>query len=243
MNEISPSGTLQDTHYSMTEPTPNALSIGFDSDGIMELGEDFDISEFQVVRREFFAHIREPSITFNNCKFSVNAACLNRFPNYDYAQILINRKKSILIIRPCSESDKDSFSWCSINAKSKEKRKPKAITCRLFFAKVVEMMNWNPDYRYKILGNVIHANQEYLIMFDLTSTEIYQKTIVEGQKPKTTRTPVFPAEWKDQFGLPYNEHQQSMQVNIFDGYAIYSIKGNSAPKENIENGGDKFEQQ
>ncbi len=243
MNEIIPSGTLQDTHHSMTEPTPNALSNGFDSDGIMELGEDFDISEFQVVRREFFAHIREPSITFNNCKFSVNTACLNKFPNYDYAQVLINRKKRILIIRPCSESDKDSFSWCSINAKSKEKRKPKAITCRLFFAKVVEMMNWNPDYRYKILGNVIHANQEYLIMFDLTSTEIYQKTIVEGQKPKTTRTPVFTAEWKDQFGLPYNEHQQSMQVNIFDGYAIYSIKGNSAPNENEVNGGDKFEQQ
>ena len=80
-------------------------------------------------------------------------------------------------------------------------------------------------------------------MFDLTSTEIYQKTIVEGQKPKTTRTPVFPAEWKDQFGLSYNEHQQSMQVNIFDGYAIYSIKGNSAPNENEVNGGDKFEQQ
>ena len=51
MNEISPRGTLQDTLYSMEEPTPKALSVGFDSDEIMELGEDFDISEFQVVRR------------------------------------------------------------------------------------------------------------------------------------------------------------------------------------------------
>lgn len=46
----------------------------------------------------------------------------------------------------------------------------------------------------------------------------------EGAKPKTSRTPVFPAGWQDQFGLPYKEHQQSMQINIFDGYAIYSIK-------------------
>lgn len=38
------------------------------------------------------------------------------------------------------------------------------------------------------------------------------------------RTPVFPAEWQDQFGLPYNEHKQAMQIDIFDGYAVYSIK-------------------
>ena len=72
MNEIIPSGTLQDTHYSMEKPTPKVLSVGFDSDEIMELGEDFDISEFQVVRREFFAHISEPSITFNNCNVAPN---------------------------------------------------------------------------------------------------------------------------------------------------------------------------
>ena len=40
---------------------------------------------------------------------------------------------------------------------------------------------------------------------------------------------MFPAGWQDQFGLPYKEHQQSMQINIFDGYAIYSIKDSSVP--------------
>ena len=63
-----------------------------------------------------------------------------------------------------------------------------------------------------------------LLAFNLTATETYQKTFSEGEKPKTSRTPVFPAEWQNQFGLPYNEHRQSLQVNIFDGYAVYSIK-------------------
>ena len=49
----------------------------------------------------------------------------------------------------------------------------------------------------------------------------------DGGKPKTARTPVFPAGWKDQFGLPYHEHQKSLQINIFDGYAIYGIKDNT----------------
>ena len=40
------------------------------SDEVVEM-EDFDFGNYQVVRREFFAHINEPSITFNNYKFSV----------------------------------------------------------------------------------------------------------------------------------------------------------------------------
>jgi len=30
--------------------------------------------------------------------------------------------------------------------------------------------------------------------------------------------------------MPFNEHRQSMQINVFDGYAIYSIKDNTAVK-------------
>ncbi len=37
--------------------------------------DTFSYQGYQVVRGEFFAHIHEPSITFNNSKFSVNTAC------------------------------------------------------------------------------------------------------------------------------------------------------------------------
>jgi hypothetical protein len=88
-------------------------------------------------------------------------------------------------------------------------------------------MDWNTDYRYKLLGKVIHANDEYLIAFDLSATEVYQRVFKDGEKPKTSRTPVFPEGWQNQFGLPFKEHRNSMQVNIFEGYAVYGIKENS----------------
>lgn len=188
---------------------------------VLEMGDNFDLEGFQVVRKEFFAHLREPSVSFNNCKFSVNSACLAKFPRTEYVQVMINRDTKILALRPCSEGARDSFAWCNA---SKGKRKPRAITCKLFFAKVVDLMGWNPNYKYKLLGRLIHANGEYLIAFDLHSTEVYQRTEVEGEKPKVSRQPVYPAGWQDQFGLPFNEHHQSMQINIFDGYAVYSIK-------------------
>jgi len=66
-----------------------------EGDEILEL-EDFNFDDFQVVRREFFAHMREPSITFTDFKFQVNMACISKFPQFDFAQVLVNpRTKSL----------------------------------------------------------------------------------------------------------------------------------------------------
>ena len=131
-----------------------------------------------------------------------------------------------MALRPCVENARDSFAWCGI---SKKKRSPRQITCKLFFAKMFSLMDWNLDYRYKLLGRIIHAKDEWLIAFDLTATEVYQRVQKDGQKPKSSRTPVFPEGWKTQFGLPFREHQKSMQVDIFEGYAVYGLRDNIAP--------------
>ena len=218
----------------LTMPGVNEMEnipIVNDTDEIIEMGEDFDFAGFQVVRREFFAHLREPSVSFSNCKISVNTACLTKFPATNYAQVLINRRNKILALRPCPDAARDAFRWCNVS--SDGKRKPRSITCRLFFAKIVAMMDWNPNHRYKLLGNLVHSNDEYLLAFDLTATEVYQRTESKDGKPKTSRIPVFPAEWKDQFGLPYEEHKKSMRVNVVDGYAVYSIRDNEKNNDQI----------
>lgn len=182
--------------------------------------EDFNFSYdgYQVVRGEYFAHIYEPSISFNRCKVSLNTACIKRLPDIDYVQILVNSEEKKLAVRPCGEDEKDSFLWCT------QKRKPKQITCRVFFAKIVHLMGWNPDYRYKLLGKLIKSGNEHLFIFDLSSTEIYQRIEKEGEKPKTSRTPIFPAQWQNQFGIPVDEHRKQLQVNIFNGYTVFGIK-------------------
>ena len=49
-----------------------------DEEELIEMSTDLTLEEFQVVRREFFANIREPAVTFNNRKFYVNSACLTK---------------------------------------------------------------------------------------------------------------------------------------------------------------------
>lgn len=180
----------------------------------------FSYDGFQVVRGEFFSHIYEPSITFNDYKVYVNATCVKKLPHCDYIQILVNPTDYKLAVRPCSEEEKDSFRWCSATAK----RTPKQITCRMFFAKVMSLMNWNPTYRYKLLGKLIRSNNELLFVFDLKTPEIYQRTIKDDGKIKSSRTPIFPKEWKNQFGLSVEEHRNTLSVNIFDGYAVFGLE-------------------
>ena len=191
--------------------------------------DSFSYDGYQVVRGEFFAHVYEPSISFNQSKVYVNAACLKRMPDVDHVQILVNSEEKKLVIRPADEDAKDAFLWCSSKAAV---RKPKQITCRVFFAKIVNLMSWNADYRYKMLGKVIRSGEEKLIVFDLTATEIYTRIIRDGEKPRASRKPVFPAEWENQFGLPVEEHRKLLQVNIFDGYTVFGIQDNKkAPAE------------
>ncbi len=190
------------------------------------LDESFSYKGFQVVRGEFFAHVYEPSFTFNNYKVSVNTACIKRFPDYDYVQILVNPDTKKLAVKPCKEAEKDSFRWCSATAK----RSPRQITCRVFYAKVMALMNWDPKHRYKLLGKVIQADNEVLFVFDLNSPEIYKRNIKEDGKQNTSRIPSYPEEWKTQFGVPVTEHK-AMQINTFDSYAIFGLQKEVSSKK------------
>ena len=167
----------------------------------------FSYEGYEVVRGEFFSHIYEPSVSFKDCRVQFNTACLKK-----------------MVVLPCEEDTKDGYAWCTRNGK----RKPREIRCKLFFAKLFDLMGWNHNFRYKLLGNIVRYNGEYLLLFDLTATEVYQRTQKEGEKPKTSRTPIFPEHWKNQFGLPVDEHRKSIQINIFDGYTVFTVPDENA---------------
>ena len=183
--------------------------------------ELFSYRGYQVVRREFLAHTQEPAITFSRYQITVNAACLKKLPQVDYVQALVNSDTKKLVLRPCGEDEKDSFSWRS---NSKSGRRPKRITCRVFYAKIMELMGWGGEQRYKLLGKLIHSNEEQLLLFDLTQPQIFQYVVVERGICKSSKTPIFPAEWKNQFGLSMEEHRRCLQIDLFHGYAVFGVR-------------------
>jgi hypothetical protein len=75
-----------------------------------------------------------------------------------------------MVVRKCDENDKDALRWCVAKP---DKRKSRKMSNKLFSAMMYEMMGWNTDCRYKILGHKISYEDETIYIFDLSETEIF----------------------------------------------------------------------
>ena len=49
--------------------------------------EEIDLSEYEIVRPEFFAHIKEPALTVNVDKIGVNTACVRLISPYEACSV------------------------------------------------------------------------------------------------------------------------------------------------------------
>ena len=217
----------------------------------IELAEDFSYEGYQVVRRELFAHLREPAVVIRRDSVTFNTACIAGLEDAVYIQILVNQDNKRMVVRKCEENDKDALRWCVAKP---DKRKSRKMTNKIFSAMMYEMMGWNLDCRYKILGHKITFEDETIYVFDLMETEIFLD--IKGKRAKKdtesqaitenannieetatgdtdiersaeeikrkNRIPFYPKEWKDSFGLPVEEHKKALETNLTDGYIEFS---------------------
>ena len=106
--------------------------------------EEIDLSEYEIVCPEFFAHIKEPALTVNVDKIGVNTACVRLMPDVEYVQILVNRKEKKLLLKPCDEIEITGYRW----GRTKDgKRYPSQRTGELFVLTLCEIMDWKLDLR------------------------------------------------------------------------------------------------
>ena len=145
----------------------------------IELAEDFSYEGYQVVRRELFAHLREPAVVIRRDSVTFNTACIAGLEDAVYIQILVNQDNKRMVVRKCEENDKDALRWCVAKP---DKRKSRKMTNKIFSAMMYEMMGWNLDCRYKILGHKITFEDETIYVFDLMETEIFLD--IKGKRAK-----------------------------------------------------------
>ena len=189
-------------------------------------GEDeIDLGEYEIVRPEFFAHVKEPALTVNVDKIGVNAACVRLMPDVEYVQILVNRREKKLLLKPCDEVEITGYRW----GRTKDgKRYPSQRTGEPFVLTLCKIMDWNPDYRYKVLGKMVRANGQALIAFDLTSSEYFPKVVNRDGKRVSSRQSIFAERWNGRFGPTYSESRRSLEVKTFEDYTVITVNGKKA---------------
>lgn len=167
-----------------------------------------DLAGYQVTRAELFSHTYEPAITIWPTRIKFNMACLRKFPGVTHIQILIHPEQRRLIIRPCHPDAPDSLRWAKGGGEKEISNRD--MLCRIFAGKVFDLMKWDLEYRYKMLGKPAVYQKEMLFLFRLTDFELF----VGGKK----RRSYLPGEWRDYFGTPVESHEAQYKIDLADGY-------------------------
>ena len=201
-----------------------------------EIQKTFSYDGYQTVRRELFAHLREPQMTIRKDSITFNTACIEGLEDTVYIQILVNQNQKRLVIKKCDKDDRDSLRWC---IQKNDKRKSRKITGRQFCNMIYKMMSWDNLCRYKILGHRIDYQGETLYVFELDDAEIFRerpkRTKAELEKlreemtpeeleamkqreAKASRTPFYPGDL-DTYGVPVEKHEDRVSLQSLDGFA------------------------
>ncbi len=75
----------------------------------------------------------------------------------------------------------------------------KQSMCKFFAAKLFDLMSWDTQYRYKIMGKPATCDGEFLFLFKLNDFELF----VAGKRKGS----YLPEQWRDYFGVPVEEHE------------------------------------
>lgn len=206
-----------------------------------EIQKTFSYDGYQIVRREMFAHLRDPAVTIREDSITFNTACIEGLEDAVYIHVMISEDEHRLVIRKCNEDDRDSVRWCVAKPDKRKSRNIKGT----FPSVIYKIMNWTPVCRYKILGHKIMYQGQILYVFELDRCEIFKErpkrtkeereeraksmtpeelAAADKAERKASMTPFSRMDIENTFGLPVNQHSNTVQIGNFGSYQGISQK-------------------
>ena len=208
-----------------------------------ELEQSFSYDGYQIVRKELFAHLRDPVITIRKDSVTFNTACIEGLEDVVYIHMMFNRELKRIVVEGCDENDKDALRWCIAKP---DKRKSRKMVGKPFSELVYREMGWDENCRYKILGYRIQFEGKTLYVFDLMVPEIFherksrkkneQASQEVAEMPNedaqnnnaaetevNTRKGYYPDDVANTFGVPVEQHRADTEIQQMDGYISVGI--------------------
>lgn len=208
-----------------------------------ELEQSFSYDGYQIVRKELFAHLRDPAITIRKDSVTFNTACIEGLEDVVYIHMMFNRELKRIVVEGCDENDKDALRWCIAKP---DKRKSRKMVGKPFSELVYREMGWDENCRYKILGYRIRFESKTLYVFDLMVPEIFherksrkkneQASQEVAEMPNedaqnnnaaetevNTRKGYYPDDVANTFGVPVEQHRADTEIQQMDGYISVGI--------------------
>lgn len=181
----------------------------------------FDLEGYQVVRGQFLTARPDcPCISLVNGKITFNTVCMKKFEEVEYIQLLLHPTERKMAIRPCGKNDTHSIKWRPDATKALI---PKTISCPHFSSALCQIMDWNPDYAYRVRGTWAKRGVDEIIVFPLQNAEpaAYMEVVdSETEKVRRRRTTLCPEEWNDSFGEEFYDYALENSFYLLHSFTI-----------------------
>lgn len=194
----------------------------------------FDLTGYQVVRGLFLtSRSEQPCMTVYQDRLFFNSACTKRMTDIGYIQLLLHPTERKMAIRPCRVGDVYSIRW------SKTDGKPlamKTINCPHFIRALMQIMEWNPEFSYRIMGTWIEKGNDRIMTFNLSNAMPMMQVPGNETSSRKKSVAVCPEEWEQSFGDEFYEF--SLQNNLY--YAANKLPINSGAQSVAVSGSEQL---
>lgn len=182
-----------------------------------------DLSGYQRVSASLFPSSDKPVLTITNGRMRFNAACVKKFEDVEYVELLLNSVNNRIAIRPCDKDNPNAIRWAKLR---NEKWVAYPLACKGLFGALVDIVNWSDDSVYKLYGQFIEEGKQKMLLFSLDEPDIIktQEHVVVPDKPDedpdcekgesnnsaddeivvVEKVRVFPSIWDGSFGVSIN---------------------------------------
>ena len=182
-----------------------------------------DLEGYELPPRTQFSMLKKPAVTFKFRQMTFNTAAVRLFEGIQFILPIVHPDKKRIAAVMCPEEESASVQW---SRQKEDVWVNRAITSEEFVMKIYQMMGWNYECRYKILGRVANSSTGLILLFDLEDSIMFTPQKQEFIDPKTGETKkreikYYPDQYRDRIGRSFNDYVATRQLNLFEDFQGY----------------------
>lgn len=185
----------------MSQDTPSEQQV---------TGKKLNMAGYQRVSSCFFPSSSDLSLTISDGKMHFNVACLKKFEDVEYVELLINTVNNCIAIRPCEKDNPNAIHWCRLKG---DKWIVNSLSCKGLSKVLFSLMSWEDEGKYRFNGQFRSNGEDKLLVFALDEpvvTKTVEQIVVPEQAEDADKEEiviqeivrVYPASWAASFGTP-----------------------------------------
>lgn len=183
---------------------------------------EFDLRGFEIARAQFFNTSEHLAVTFAKDRIVFGISAIRKYQQSQFVELFINPSRLLLAVRSVKKDAQNAMRWSKTDD---GKVKPRQISAKAFMPTLFDLLGWQEEYKYKLLGEVKTHGNDSILLFDLREPEVMipssalslEDISLEG---RAKHVKGYPQDWQYGFGNDYYSHAQERKMDADEGKSI-----------------------